>query len=52
MRDPYDAKRDAESEARYESDPRAEPEQREIDEAREKPGDRFILDESAGFRHG
>jgi hypothetical protein len=46
-RDPFDAVQDARSEARYEDDPQAEPEQKPCD-----PGEVFacIVDESAGFR--
>jgi hypothetical protein len=52
MPDPHDAKKDAESEARYEDDPRAEPEQWEVDERRYYGEQVYvcIVDESAGFR--
>ena len=49
-RDPYDAVLDARSEARYEDDPRAEPEQAEVNEAAQEPGFACLVDESAGFR--
>lgn len=48
--DPYDAARDARSEARYTDDPRAEPEQPEVDAARYEQVFECIVDESAGFR--
>ena len=48
--DPYDAKRDADSEARYEDDPQAEPMQGELDELRYGKERGYILDDHAGFR--
>jgi hypothetical protein len=49
--DPYDAVQDARSESLYEEDPRAEPQQWEVDESRyEREHGGYILDEDSGFR--
>jgi hypothetical protein len=49
--DPYDAKRDQDSESLYDHDSRAEPQQWELDESRyERDHGGYILDEDSGFR--
>jgi hypothetical protein len=51
VRDPYDDVQDARSEARYETDPREEPDTREVAEAwMRDPHYACLVDESAGFR--
>ncbi len=48
--DPFDAVLDARSEARYEDDPQAEPEQWEDDAGWDVAPGFGLVDESAGFR--
>jgi hypothetical protein len=45
--DPYEALQDAQSEARYESDPRAEPDKDEAEREREFAQ---LVDQNQGFR--
>ena len=51
--DPYDALQDARSDARYEDDPRAEPDLSEVKETLARmsgPESGWLTDESSGFR--